>query len=168
MKRYGGANASSLHGSSPWGQSWYVTRKIKIEFVLTVYFNHRFWTWINGLPQQGLTSLTSLGTSLTSLASRLYKQLLNQQHAEFLAFLCDAAIDVPSSDFGLILCCCPRYLKEEMTNRCSKYKVLRQGEGNSEQPLYYGERIFVNLHLPLSHSRSGILSEEQLRNYHLQ
>ena len=55
-----------------------------------------------------------------------------------------------------------------MTNICSKYKVLRQGEGNSEQPLCNGERVFVNLHLPLSHSRSGILSEEQLRNYHVQ
>ena len=106
-------------------------------------------------------------TSFTSLAWRLYTQPSNQ-HAEFLAFLCDAAIDAPSSDFGLILCCCPRHLKEqEMKNICSRYKVRRQGEGNSEQPLYNGEKIFVNLHSPLSPSKREILSEEEIKNYHL-
>ena len=49
---------------------------------------------------------------------------------------------------------------------CSKYDVLRQGEGNSEQPLYRGEKIFVNLRPPLA-PEDGILSEEEIQNYHL-
>lgn len=54
-----------------------------------------------------------------------------------------------------------------MTSICSRYKVRRQGEGNSEQLLFNGEKIFVNLHPPLSPSKSGILSEEEIIDYHL-
>ena len=134
-------------------------KKIKTDFVLPVSFNCRFWVWVQWLSQ-GLTSLPNL-------PSRLYKQL-NQQHADFLAFLLNPAIGVPLSSFGLYLCCCPRHLKEQVIkNICSTYDVLRQGEGNSEQPLYNGERIFVKLHSPLSPAKDGILSEEEIQNYHL-
>ena len=54
-----------------------------------------------------------------------------------------------------------------MTSICSRYKVRRQGEGNSEQTLFNGEKIFVNLRSPLSPSKSGILSEEEIIDYHL-
>lgn len=133
-------------------------KNTKIDFVLIVYFNCRFWVWVQWLGQ-GLASLLSQ-------AYRLCKQP-NQQYADFFAFLLDPAIGVHLPFFGLILCCCPRHLKqEEMKNICSAHSVLHQGEGRSEQPLYSGESIFVNLRPPLA-PKDGTLSEEEIQNYHL-
>lgn len=102
--------------------------------------------------------------TLTKLACKIYA-LPKPQHAGFLAWLCDCG--GPPSILGLVLCCCPRHLMEQKSkNVSSSYIVRRQGEGNSQEPLCKGDKIYVNLiSLPPG---PGSLSEEEIKSYHLE
>lgn len=104
--------------------------------------------------------------TLTNLAFKIYA-LPKPQQAGFLVWLCDCG--GPPSVLGLVLCCCPRHLMEQQRKNVSaSYIVRRQGEGNSQQPLCKGDKIFVNL-ISLSPAPGhGSLSEEEIKSYHLE
>ena len=98
--------------------------------------------------------------SLKKQASCIFKGP-TPQRAEFLAFLCDGG--GPSSLLVLILCCCPWHLKEQVKKDISSSCiVLRQGDGDSLEPLCNDEDIFVNL-VSLKPCDDGTGME----NYHL-
>lgn len=129
------------------------------KLILFLSFNRRFWVWV-------VEWLNRTYETLRKLASSIYTQP-KPQRAEFLAWLFDGR--VPScSVLGLFLCCCPWHLREQEKKNisASNYIVRLQGEGNSQQPLCTGEKIFVNL-ISLS-PVPGSLSEDEIKNYHLE
>ena len=66
-----------------------------------------------------------------------------QQHAGFLACLCD---DTVPSRYLLKMFCFPQHLRFGLNiDISSKYFVNMQGEGTSEKPLSCGDKTYVSL-----------------------